>query len=46
MGMWEVVRPAVVAMDPTYAGDEAAFCQAYGAGDYAPDLIMPRHPDF
>ena len=42
MGMWDTVRPAVVAMDPMFAGDEAGFCEAYGAGNYAPDLIMPR----
>jgi len=28
----------VVALDPTYAGDEEAFCEAYAAGDYAPRL--------
>jgi hypothetical protein len=37
-GFWPVVRPAVVALDPKYAGDEAAFCEAYGNNDYAPDL--------
>jgi hypothetical protein len=42
MGMWDAVRPAVVAMDPVYAGDEVGFCEAYGAGDYAPDLQVPR----
>jgi hypothetical protein len=45
MGMWETIRPAVVAMDPMYSGDDAAFCKAYGSGDYAPDLKMPRLPD-
>jgi len=39
VGMWEAVRPALVALDPVYAGDEAGFCAAYVAGDYAPDLI-------
>jgi hypothetical protein len=24
-----------------YKGDEAAFCKAYSAGDYAPDLPAP-----
>ena len=43
-GMWDKVRPALVALDPTYMGDEAAFCKAYGAGDYAPDLMEKRHP--
>jgi hypothetical protein len=41
-GLWAAVRPAVVAKDPMYMGDEAAFCAAYGAGDYAPDLLAPR----
>jgi hypothetical protein len=45
LGLWRAVRPAVVAMDPMFKGDEAAFCKAYGAGDYAPDLVMPRGPD-
>jgi hypothetical protein len=36
--LWPIVRPAVVALDPTYAGDDAAFCEAYGNNRYAPDL--------
>ena len=36
--VWNAVRPALVALDPTYAGDEGAFCEAYAASDYAPDL--------
>lgn len=36
--VWRHVRRALVALDPTYAGDEAAFCAAYARGDYAPDL--------
>jgi CubicO group peptidase (beta-lactamase class C family) len=32
------VRPALVALDPTFQGDEAGFCAAYGANAYAPDL--------
>jgi hypothetical protein len=36
--LWDAVRPAVIAADPTYAGDEAGFCAAYGANQYAPDL--------
>lgn len=36
--LWPIVRPAVVALDPTYAGDDAAFCDAYGNNRYAPDL--------
>jgi len=45
-GIWKAVRPAIVALDPTYKGDEAGFCKAYAAGDYAPDLIaQPSQPD-
>lgn len=36
--LWDAVRPAVVALDPTFPGDDAAFCAAYDASDYAPDL--------
>lgn len=36
--LWGPVRPAVVAADPRYPGDEEAFCAAYGAGGYAPNL--------
>jgi CubicO group peptidase (beta-lactamase class C family) len=38
MGFWDKIRPAIVALDPMYKGDNDAFCKAYGAGDYAPDL--------
>jgi CubicO group peptidase (beta-lactamase class C family) len=41
-GLWNAVRPGIVAKDPMFNGDEAAFCKAYGAGDYAPDLLAPR----
>ena len=40
--LWEDVRPAVVARDPKFMGDESAFCDAYGSGSYAPDLLVPR----
>jgi hypothetical protein len=40
--LWRAVRPALVAMDPKFMGDEAAFCMAYGSGSYAPDLLVPR----
>jgi hypothetical protein len=40
--LWDAVRPAVVAEDPMFAGDEDGFCMAYGAGSYAPDLLVPR----
>ncbi len=36
--LWDAVRPALVAQDPTFQGDEAAFCAAYDASEYAPDL--------
>ena len=36
--LWEAVRPALVAADPMFAGDDAAFCAAYTRGSYAPDL--------
>lgn len=36
---WDMIRPALVANDPQYPGDDEAFCAAYSAGDYAPDLI-------
>lgn len=38
-GLWRSIRPALVALDPTHKGDEAAFCKAYGGNAYAPDLI-------
>ncbi|MDG2306921.1 MAG: hypothetical protein P8R42_20200 [Candidatus Binatia bacterium] len=37
-GAWAFARPALVAEDPRFAGDEAAFCQAYRSSGYAPDL--------
>ena len=36
---WNLVRSALIKHDPVYQGDEDAFCAAYRAGDYAPDLI-------
>jgi hypothetical protein len=36
--LWSEVRPALVALDPTFRGDEDAFCEAYGNNAYAPDL--------
>jgi len=35
---WDMIRPALVAVDPQYGGDDEAFCAAYRAGEYAPDL--------
>jgi hypothetical protein len=40
-GLFKGIRAAVIALDPTYKGDEAAFCKAYAAGEYAPDLPAP-----
>jgi CubicO group peptidase (beta-lactamase class C family) len=36
---WRLLRPSLIAMDPKYKGNEAAFCKAYREGTYAPDLI-------
>ena len=36
--LWGPMRPALIALDPVYQGDEDAFCEAYAAGSYAPDL--------
>jgi hypothetical protein len=36
--LWEAVRPALVSEDPTFQGDDAAFCAAYGSNAYAPNL--------
>lgn len=43
-GLWESIRPALVALDPVYKGDEAAFCAAYGGNNYAPDLKWEPKP--
>jgi hypothetical protein len=37
--IWRAVRPALLALNPDFPGDEEAFCAAYAAGDYAPDLL-------
>jgi len=36
--LWPLVRNAVIALDPMYQGNEAAFCEAYARSRYAPDL--------
>ena len=36
--VWDALREAVIAADPVHQGDEEEFCQAYGEGEYAPDL--------
>jgi hypothetical protein len=41
-GLWADVRPAVVAKDPMFMGNEMGFCEAYGGARYAPDLLAPR----
>jgi hypothetical protein len=43
-GLWAAIRPALVAEDPMFMGDEDAFCAAYGPGNYAPDLQAPIVP--
>ncbi len=40
-GMWNAVRPALVALDPMFKGDEDAFCEAYANSKYAPDIQVP-----
>ena len=42
--VWDLVRPALVALDPVFAGDEAAFCKAYKRSRYAPDLLDAWSP--
>jgi CubicO group peptidase (beta-lactamase class C family) len=39
--IWTAIRPALVELDPTFAGDEEAFCAAYQRSAYAPDLLDP-----
>ena len=36
--LWGPVRPALVAADPRFQGDEEAFCVEYANSRYAPDL--------
>lgn len=42
--MWRLIRPALVAEDPVFRGDEEGFCEAYRTGRYAPDLVSPWLP--
>jgi hypothetical protein len=42
--MWRHVRPALIALDPGYKGNEKAFCKAYREGTYAPSLLSPWGP--
>jgi hypothetical protein len=36
--LWQAVRPALLAHDENFRNDEAGFCRAYAANEYAPDL--------
>jgi len=38
--IWDAIRPAVIAHDPVFSGNEKGFCTAYREGDYAPDLKL------
>jgi hypothetical protein len=38
--VWSAIRPAVLAYDPIFAGNESGFCSAYSKGDHAPDLKL------
>lgn len=40
MRFWNAIRPAVLAHDPTYRGNNTGFCTAYGRNNYAPDLKL------
>jgi CubicO group peptidase (beta-lactamase class C family) len=42
--VWNLIRPALVALDPKFKGDEEAFCAAYQRSAYAPDLRDPWSP--
>lgn len=39
--VWNAIRPALVALDPVYRGNEAGFCAAYQRSEHAPDLLEP-----
>ena len=39
--VWNALRPAMLALDPIFKGDEDGFCAAYRRSDYAPDLREP-----
>ena len=43
--VWNALRPAMLALDPVFKGDEAGFCAAYRRSDYAPDLREPWFKD-
>jgi hypothetical protein len=37
--MWRLLRPSLIALDPKYKGNAAAFCKAYRESTYAPDYL-------
>jgi hypothetical protein len=39
--MWDAIRPALVAEDPQYRGNESGFCNAYNRSTHAPSLLSP-----
>lgn len=43
--VWRIIRPALLALDPIYANDEAGFCAAYQRSAYAPGLVSPWSPE-
>jgi hypothetical protein len=43
--IWLAVMPALVALDPVYAGDEAGFCASYRRGFYAPTMLSSWDPN-
>jgi CubicO group peptidase (beta-lactamase class C family) len=43
--LWDAVRPALLAHDPVYAGDEEGFCEAYRSSTYAPTMLSPWFDD-
>ena len=38
---WRLIRPALVAHDPVFQGDEKGFCAAYQRSAHAPALLSP-----
>ena len=42
--MWRLLRPSLIALDPRYKGNEAAFCKAYRESTYAPDYLSGWNP--
>jgi CubicO group peptidase (beta-lactamase class C family) len=43
--VWRLIRPALLALDPVYADDEAGFCAAYQRSEYAPALLSAWPPE-